>query len=161
MIRLKYATTLRCIAQDLELRGLKTFDIRPNEHEYVVECGYQEPPAPTPMTIHYTLKDLDELEQVGATKRGTAAPAKEFLNQVQIFRSIGGYLDKNEAKLIRITNNAATGKDSIFKVEYITREGEAMIDDRVGSALYDMCVSMYKQRGKLTGTGGRRSRWRG
>ena len=42
MIRLKYATTLRCIAQDLELRGLKTFDIRPNEHEYVVDCGYRE-----------------------------------------------------------------------------------------------------------------------
>ena len=142
MIRLKYATTLRCIAQDLELRGLKTFDIRPNEHEYVVDCGYQEPPAPTPMTIHYTLKDLDELEQVGATKRGTAAPAKEFLNQVQIFRSIGGYLDKNEAKLIRITNNAATGKDSIFKVEYITRDGEAMIElDRRSTTCVCRCTS--------------------
>jgi len=159
--RMKFAGALRCIAQDLDRRGLKTFDIRLIRNEYIVDCGYQDPPGPTPVTVHYTAKDLDELEQVGATKRGTAAPAKEFLNQVQIFRSIGGYLDKNEAKLIRITNNAATGKDSIFKVEYITRDGEAMIDDRVGSALYDMCVSMYKQRGKLTGTGGRRSRWRG
>lgn len=161
--RIKYATTLRCIAQDLERRGLKTFDIRlsPKGDEYVVEGGYQEPPSPTPVTIHYTLKDLDELEDLGAAKRGTPAPAKEFLNQVQIFRSIGGYLDKNEAKLVRITNNAAAGKDSIFKVEYVTRDGESMIDDRAGSALYDMCVSMYKQRGKLTGTGGRRSRWRG
>jgi hypothetical protein len=162
MVRLKYARTLRCIAQDLERRGLKTFDIRllQKGNEYVVEGGYQEPPSPTPVTIHYTLKDLDELEEAGAAKRGTPASAKEFLNQIQIFRSIGGYLDKNEAKLIRITNNATAGKDSIFKVEYVTRDGEPMIDDRAGSALYDMCVSMYKQRGKLTGTGGRRSRWR-
>jgi hypothetical protein len=33
-----------------------------------------------------------------------------------------------------------------------------MVDDRPGSALYDMCVMMYKQRGKMTGTGGRFSR---
>ena len=66
----------------------------------IVECGYQEPPAPTPVSIHYTLKDIDELEQVGRnqTRRRPRGP-KNFINQVQIFRSIGGYLDKNEAKL--------------------------------------------------------------
>jgi hypothetical protein len=105
--------------------------------------------------------DIDELDRVGEDKRGEPPLAKDFLNQIQIFRTIGGYLDKNEARLIRITNNDAPGKDSIFTVEYITRDGEHMVDDRAGSALYDMCVVMYKQRGKLTGTGGRRSRRRG
>jgi hypothetical protein len=160
MRRMKYADALRCIAQDLERRGLKAFDIHLARNEYVANCGYQEPPAPTPVTIQYTLKDLEELDRVGEGKRGERSPAKEFLNQIQIFRTIGGYLDKNEARLIRITNNEALGKDSVFKVEYVTRDGEHMIDDRAGSALYDMCVVMYKQRGKLTGTGGR-SRWRG
>jgi hypothetical protein len=161
MRRMKYADALRCIAQDLERRGLRTFDVRLAQDEYVANCGYQEPPAPTPVTIHYTVKDLEELDHVGEGKRGEPAPAKEFLNQIQIFRTIGDYLDKNEARLIRITNNEAPGKDSVFKVEYVTRDGEHMIDDRAGSALYDMCVVMYKQRGKLTGTEGRRSRWRG
>ncbi|TMA59578.1 MAG: hypothetical protein E6J73_15360 [Deltaproteobacteria bacterium] len=157
----KYVITLRCIAQDLERRGLKTFDIRLLRDEYIVECGYQDPPSPTPVTIHYTLMDIDELDRVGEDKRGEPPLAKDFLNQIQIFRTIGGYLDKNEARLIRITNNDAPGKDSIFTVEYITRDGEHMVDDRARSALYDMCVVMYKQRGKLTGTGGRRSRRRG
>jgi len=163
MSRSKYAAILRCIAQDIERRGLKTFDIRllASEKEYLVEGGYQEPPAPTPVTIHYMLKDLEELEQAGRARRGDTAPAREFLNQIQIFRTIGGYLDKNEARLIRITNNIASGKEAIFQVEYVTRDGEHLVDDHAGSALYDMCVTMYKQRGKLTGTGGRGSRWRG
>ncbi len=49
-------------------------------------------------------------------------------------------------------------KDTLFVVEYITRDGDLVVDDRAGAAIYDMCVQMYKQRGKLTGTGGRRSR---
>lgn len=157
----KYAMSLRCIAQDLERRGLKTFNIRLLRDEFIVEGGYQDPPSPTPVTIHYTLKDIDELDRAGERKRGEPPSGKDFLNQSQIFRTIGGYLDKNTARLIRITNNEGHGKEATFKVEYVTREGEHMIDDRAGSALYDMCVVMYKQRGKLTGTGGRRSRGRG
>ncbi len=157
---MKLADALRCIAQDLERRGLKTFDIRLIRNEFVVEGGYQAPPGPTPVTVHYTIKDLNEIDELGESKRGEAAPAKEFLNHAQIFRTIGGYLDRNEARLVRISNNDGLAKDVNFKVEYVTREGEHIVEDRAGSALYDMCVAMYKQKGRLTGTGGRRSRWR-
>lgn len=160
MPRIAYATALRCIGQDLERRGLKTFDIGFERDEYVAECGYKEPPAPTPVSIHYSQGDIDELDRVGESKRGTILPPKDFLNHVQIFRTIGGYLDKNEARLVRLTNNGASQNGSSLAVEYITKDGERVVDDRAGSAIYDMCVQMYKQRGKLTGTGGRRSRWR-
>ncbi len=153
----KYATALRCIGQDLERRGLKSFDIRFERNEYVAYCGYQDPPSPTPVTIQYTFKDIQELDRASEGKRGELSATKEFLNQVQIFRTIGGYLDKNEGQLIRLTNNDGTGKDSLFKVEYVTQDGERLVDDRAGTAIYDMCVTMYKQRGKLTGTGGRLS----
>jgi len=157
----QYATALRCIGQDLERRGLKTFDIRFDGNEYVALCGYQDPPSPTPVTIQYTAEDLRELDSTASDKRGALLALNDFLNQVQIFRTIGGYLDKNEARLVRLTNNDAKGKDSLFVVEYITRDGERVIDDRAGSAIYDMCVTMYKQRGKMTGTEGRLSRSRG
>ena len=160
MFRVNYATALRCIGQDLERRGIKCFDIRFEANESVAVCGYQEPPASTPVTIRYRPVDLDELDQAGAEKQSKPTPAKEFLNQVQIFRTIGGYLDKNQARLIRLTNNESPAGEPTVKVEYITREGDHVVDDRAGSAIYDMCVGMYKQRGKLTGTGGRPSRWR-
>lgn len=152
-----YATALRCIGQDLERRGLKSFDIRFEGNEYLVHCGYQDPPSPMPVTIQYTVRDLKDLDRVGVEKRG-AVVSKEFLNQVQIFRTIGGYLDKNEARLVRMSNNDPKGTDSLFIVEYITQEGQRVVDDRAGAAIYDMCVTMYKQRGRMTGTGGRLSR---
>jgi hypothetical protein len=158
---LKCASALRCIGQDLEQRGVKSFDIRLEGTSYVAQCGYQDPPSPMPVTIEYTLKDLQDLDRSGEGKRGKSSSSKEFLNQVQIFRTIGNYIDKNKAVLVRITNNDATGRDSLFKVEYLTRDGERVVDDRAGAAIYDMCVTMYKQRGKMTGTEGALARWRG
>jgi hypothetical protein len=158
---MKCATALRCIGQDLEQRGLKSFDVRLEGTAYVAQCGYQGPPSPMPVTIEYTSKDLQDLDRSGEGKRGESSSSKEFLNQVQIFRAIGDYIDKKEALLIRITNNNVTGRDSLFKVEYLTRDGERVVDDRAGAAIYDMCVMMYKQRGKMTGTEGPLARWRG
>ena len=157
----KYATALRCIGQDLDRRGLKSFDVRLEGTTYVAQCGYQDPPSPMPVTIEYTVEDLQDLDRSGERKRSESSRSKEFLNQVQIFRTIGNYIDKNEALLIRITNNDAIGKDSLFKVEYVTRDGERVVADRAGAAIYDMCVTMYKQRGKMTGTEGPLARWRG
>jgi hypothetical protein len=114
-----------------------------------------------PVTIEYTSQDLQDLDRSGEGQRGESPSAKEFLNQVQIFRTIGNYIDKNEALLLRITNNHVNGRDSLFKVEYLTRDGERVVDDRAGAAIYDMCVTMYKQRGKMTGTEGPLARWRG
>jgi hypothetical protein len=148
MPRINYSTALRCIGQDLEIRGLKTFDIRADGDEYEVLAAYQEPPAPTPVAIRYSLADITDLDTCGEEHRGETLPAKEFLNFVQVLRTIGGYLDKNEARLIRISNNEAPVKDSTLRVEYETRDGERVIDDRAGTAIYDLCVMMYKQRGR-------------
>ncbi len=158
MAQVAYATALRCIGQDLERRGLKAFDVRVGRDEYVVDCAYQEPPAPTPVSIRYAIDDIEELNRAGESKRGTILPATEFINHVQMFRTIGGFLDNNEAQLIRVTNNDATQTGSLIRVEYFTKDGERVVDDRAGSAIYDMCVQMYKQRGKLTGTSGQRGR---
>jgi len=155
MGRVNYSTALRCIGQDLERRGLKSFDIRLEGSNYLAECGYQEPPSPMPVSIHYTFADIEDLDRIGESRRGGTLPPAEFINQSQVFRTIGSYLDRSESLLLRITNNEPVSKDSLIKVEYLTRDGEHVLDDREGSAIYDMCVQMYKQRGRLTGTGGR------
>ena len=150
-----FATALRSIGQDLERRGLKTFDIRFDGREFIALCGYQDPPAATPVELRYRHSDIEELDQAGEMNRGKSAPPKDFLNQPQLFRTIGGFLDKNQAQLVRLANNDGLAQESTFIVEYISRDGEHVVDDRAGAAIYDMCVGMYKQRGKLTGTSGR------
>jgi hypothetical protein len=62
--------------------------------------------------------------------------------------------------LIRVTNNESPPGEPAVKIEYMSRDGEHVIADRTGSVLYDMCVAMYKQRRRSTGTDGRYSRWR-
>jgi hypothetical protein len=150
-----FATVLRSIGQDLARRGLKSFDIRFDGDEFIALCGYQEPPAPTPVELKYRSGDIEELDRAGENRRGKVAPPKDFLNQPQVLRTIGEFLNRNEAKLVRLSNNDRRAKESTFIVEYICRDGERVIDDRAGAAIYDMCVAMYKQRGRLTGTQGR------
>ena len=144
-----YSTALRCIGQDLESRGLRTLDIISDTTGYIVLAGYQPPPAPMPVSLQYSPADILELDSAGQERRGTSSPTKEFVSLVQILRAIGGYLDKNQVRLIRISNNEAPGRSTSFSVEYETKEGERIVDDRDGSAIYDMCVSMYKQRRKV------------
>ncbi len=160
MPRITFATALRCIGQDLERRGIKCFDIGFEANEYTALGGYQEPPAATPVTIRYRAMDLADLDDAGAEERAKTLPTKEFLNLVQILRTIGSILDKNEARLIRLTNNESSAAEPSVKVEYLSDDGERVVAEHTGVGLYDMCVAHYKQRGRPTGTGGRFSRWR-
>jgi hypothetical protein len=144
-----YSTALRCIGQDLESRGLRTLDIISDTSGYIVLAGYQPPPAPMPVSLQYTPADILELDRTGQAQRGNSPPSNDFVTIMQILRAIGGYLDKNQARLIRISNNEPRGNSPSYSVEYETKDGERVIDDRDGAAIYDMCVRMYKQRRKV------------
>jgi hypothetical protein len=157
---MSFAMGLRCIGQDLERRSIRCFDIHFENNEYTVYGGYQAPPAQTPVTIRYTLTDVADLDDAGAENQGKPMPPKEFLNQAQILRSVGGFIDKNEGRLIRVTNNEDHGDEPWVKFEYLTREREFVETERTGTALYDMCIAMYKQRRRMTVTGDRYSRLR-
>jgi len=143
-----YSEVLRVIGQDLEIRGIKAFDIRDEGEKILVQCGYQMPPAATPVTLSYTPRDIRELRPQGEEKRGQSLERRDFFTLSQTLRAIGGYVDQQKARLIRLSNNEFPGADVVFRIEYETREGERLIDNRSGSAIYDLCVNMYKRRGK-------------
>ncbi|HSF58335.1 MAG TPA: hypothetical protein VLD83_09705 [Candidatus Binatia bacterium] len=149
MPAINYSEVLRVIGQDLEIRGIKAFDIRDEGEKILVQCGYQMPPAATPVTLTYTPKDIRELRPQGEEKRGQPLERKDFFTLSQTLRTIGGYVDQQKARLIRLSNNEFPGADVVFRIEYETREGERLVDNRSGSAIYDLCVNMYKRRGKL------------
>ncbi len=148
MTAVNYSITLRCIGQDLQRRGLNSFDLRMEGDDFIAVCGGQELPASAPQTVRYTPTDIETGHRQGEQQRGKASN-KEFLHQAQMLRAIGEYLDKYGSTLIRITNNDVELEGSLYRVEYLTREGEHVIDDRPGSAIFDMCVLMYQKRGKI------------
>ena len=143
---------LRAIGQDLEERGIKTFLIRCEADLYVVEAGYQSPPAPTSVTLHYSLDDLEQLDQEGLEERKGGdhdSGVKDFLRLSQILRAIGSYIGRKEARLLSVSNNVSTaGTMPVVRIEYETAQGERVVDDRTGSAIYDLCVCIHKLRGR-------------
>jgi len=138
---------LRTIGQDLDLRGIKSFLIKCEADLYVVEAGYQSPPAPTPVSLHYTLDDIEQLEREAGKKNDRDSVAKDFLSLSQILWAIGTYVTSKGARLLSVSNNASTEKMPVVKIEYETVQGDRVVDDRTGSAIYDLCVSVYKLRG--------------
>jgi hypothetical protein len=146
MFAVVWSEALRAIGQDLELRGLKTFVIRCEAGLYVVDAGYQSPPAPTPVALHYTLGDIEQLDREGRKGDNCNSGVKDFLSLSQILRAIGTYLDRKGARLLSVSNNTLTGTMPLVKIEYETAQGERVVDDRTGSVIYDMCVSFYKLR---------------
>jgi len=147
---IRCSQALRVIGQDLEARGIKTFVIRPEADFYVVEAGYQSPPAPTPISLHYTLDDIERLDHEGRERRDDDAVVEDFLRLSQILRAIGNYVTCKEARLLSTSNNALMGTMAVVRIEYEMSQGEKVVDDRTGSAIYDMCVSFYRLRGKLS-----------
>ena len=153
---------LRSIGQDLEARCIKTFVIRCEADFYAVEAGYQSPPAPTPLILHYTLDDLEQLDHEGRERRGEGdydSSVKDFLRLSQILWAIGVYVSRKGSRLLSVSNNAFTGTMPAVTIEYETAQGERVVDDRTGAAIYDMCVSMYKLRGRSGANDVSDARW--
>lgn len=157
MPALSNARALRVIGQDLEARGLKTFDIRRNRDRFEARCGYQAPPAPTPVLLEYSAADIEELEERAQGSRRDATAPLDLLSLSQLLRSLGGYFDSKNVTLLRVCNSDSIGAEARFKIEGETERGERLTDERSASAIYDMGVNMYKQRGKLSE---RYARWR-
>src|SRR5438093_10430871 len=134
-IQNSYSTILRAIGQELEARGLKTVELRPDGDVYIVACGYQEPPSATPVTLHYSWEDIEDLDRAGRAKRRKLSPPKEFVTLVQIFRAVGGYLDKNQCRLIAISNNHVARNELIMRLEFLTPDGDRLVDYLIGSAI--------------------------
>src|SRR5882672_844707 len=108
MSAIAWLKALRAIGHDLEMRGIKTFVIRCEADLYVVEAGYQSPPAPTPVILHYTLDDIEQLDREGREGDDRDSGVKDFLSLPRILRAIGTYVGRKGARLLSVSNNALT-----------------------------------------------------
>lgn len=148
MPAIAWSEALHSIGRDLEARGIKTFVIRCEPDLYIVDAGYQSPPAPTPVTLYYTLDDIEQLDREGREGGDHDSGVKDFLSLSQILPAIGTYVGRKGARLLSVSNNTSTG--TVVTIEYETAQGERVVDDRTGSAIYDLCVSIYSSERKIT-----------
>jgi hypothetical protein len=138
---------LRTIGHDLDRRGIRTFLIRCEAYLFVVEGGYQSPPAVTPVTLHYALSDIERLDLEAQERNDHVSPVKDFLCLSQIFWAIGTYVSGKQARLLSVSNTASTGTMPVLKIEYETAQGDRVVDELTGSVIYELCIRIYKLRG--------------
>jgi len=155
MATLNCSQALRAIGEDLEQRGIKAFDITCEEDYYMVQGGYQDPPNPMPLNLRYSIEDIRQLDREQREKRCQSPEGHDFLRLPLILRSIAGYVGRKKGRLLRISNNAATGTNAAFRIEYANADDERIVDERSVSAIYDLCVSQYKLRGTALPAGSR------
>lgn len=139
------AEALRIVGGDLDLRGIKTFIARCEPDLFIVRGGYQPPPAVMPVTVHYASRDIDRL-LTETDNADCLAPMRDFSSLSEIFSAIGSYVSSKQGRLISISNTASTPIIPIIIVQYATVESDAAVEIFKGSAIYELCVSVYKAR---------------
>lgn len=136
---------LRIVGRDLDLRGIRTFILRCEDDLFVVKAGYQPPPAIMPVTVHYESSDIDRLlMETGDTDSLT--PVRDFSNLSEILSAVGSYVSRKQGRLISVSNTASTPAVAVVVVKYAPVGSDAVVEIFKGSAIYELCVSIYKAR---------------
>src|SRR4029453_14311018 len=105
MCAIARSEALSTLGHDLEMRGIKTFVIRCEADLYLVEAGYQSPPAPTPVILHFPLDDIEQLDREGREGDNLDSGVKDFLSLSQVLRAIGTYVGRKRARFLSVWNN--------------------------------------------------------
>ena len=141
---------LRIIGEDLDLRGIRTFLIRCEADLFVVDGGYQSPPAATPVTLHYASNDIEQLDRKARERNDHLSSVKDLLSLSQILWAVATYVIGKGGRLLNVSNNASTERMPAVTIEYETAQRDRAVDALTGSAIYELCLSVYKLRGTST-----------
>jgi len=153
------SAALRTIGHDLDWRGIRTFLIRCEANLFVVEGGYQSPPAVTPVGLYYAVSDIERLDHEARERNDHLSPVKDFLSLAETLWAVATYVSSKQGRLLCISNTASTGTMPFLKIEYETVQRERVVDDLRGSAIYELCISMYKLKGTSSINGSRYTRF--
>lgn len=138
---------LRTVGHDLELRGIKSFAIVCESDLFVVQAGYQSPPAVTPLILHYALDDIEQLNRKSRERNDHRPAAKDFLGLSQLLWAIATYVSSKGSRLLTVSNMASTEAMPVVKMEYETVQGDLIVEYLKGSAIYELYINVYKLRG--------------
>jgi hypothetical protein len=137
---------LGTIGQDLDLRGLKTFSIRCEDGLFVIDAGYQSPPASTPVTLHYGRKDIEQLERNAEERCDHLSATRKFIYLSEILSAIATYVADKTGHLLTLSNTASGETTPVIDIEYMTIQGDRMVEHLTAADVYALCIQSYKRR---------------
>ncbi len=135
-------TTEQQEARAIRERIIKfVWEALPGEKASEAEIEFAMSTWPAKLNLRYTVKDMDRLEQEGKAKRQKIARVPDVASLSQLLRTIGAYVDRKKARLVKI----ARAGDSLA-VQYDTVGGETKEETVSAGSLYEFWVQLYLQR---------------
>jgi hypothetical protein len=165
--------SLRAIAQDLEARHVKAFDLERQNDDYFVWVRTQTLPEEPPLKVEravpwtsrlrfwhhpvtqegnfrasatqlrYSPEDVDRLEDQGQARRRDPNGMPDARSLSQLLRAIGGHVSRSAVELLAIS-----WREESVSVVYKTSQGRREMDAFRLDSIYDLWVNMYLRRSK-------------
>jgi hypothetical protein len=98
---------------------------------------------PARLNLRYTAKDADRLEEEGKANRQSAVGMPDVVSLSQLLRTIGAYVDRKNARLVRISRSGQS-----LAIQYETVNGEERQETVSAGSLYEFWAQLYLQRSK-------------
>jgi hypothetical protein len=157
-IRKPYDQQLRAIGQSLEAQRINVFELKHRGDQYLVRG---QPEKETSLlavlrewqkklrsqglnsSLSYASQDIESLERQGRSKRTRTNRLPDFYSLSNTLRTVGCYLDSNDAELIEIQKRPLS-----LTILYRNKHGHADFEERSIASFYNLFVDLHGKRGK-------------
>jgi hypothetical protein len=153
----QYAEELRAIAQALDAKGVRGFELYSVPAGYFVKDLREQTPFSTSrirdwfrrrrhsktefVTYGFELRDIEELSETGRAQRSHPGRLPRFRESSNILRTIGAYLDAKEAQLLELHKRPIS-----VTVVYRDRSGREYKEDRPVSSFHNIFIELCGKR---------------
>lgn len=143
---LTYGQALRAIGQDLEGHGALAYEISISEAEYRVQCDCDLPPPGNLLSLCYSSRILEQIDFMGKLKRTGVFSVNSPESLPGTLRSLGGYVDREKGRLLRVANYELLGPEIVYRVEFALPYGSQVENTLSKPALDEITNSLREQR---------------
>ena len=142
---------LRTLGQQLDKQNIDIFDLRAADGDYVLECADPNPPFTDLIHLRYSTVELEALDLAAAQSRNPGFTRVDFQGLAETLRAIGSYVERVNAKLLRVSATDAVLEGHPVKIEYQTRDGRHHSEELRSDEFADFQTHLYKQRARIQG----------
>jgi hypothetical protein len=143
---LTYGQALRAIGQDLEGHGALVYDINLKESEYRVQCDCDLPAPDNLLSLCYSSRILEQIDFMGKLKRTGVSSVNSPESLVGALRTLGGYVDREQGRLLRVANYELLGPEIAYRVEFALPDGSQVENTLSKPAIDEITDSLRQQR---------------
>jgi hypothetical protein len=148
LVKMRYASILRCIGQSVEGMELKSIEIKTRGDDFIVQAWHRGTSMTVDVEKHYSPEDLRKLDAEGRKKRKPSAGPPSLLSLSLILRFAGNYIDRIGGRLLRVSWQDQSDKIQSVTVQWTAPPGPETKESRT-SIVEELCLHIYKQRKKI------------